>query len=67
MNAEDLLSDEFLRLSAKIAEIHEEKKRKKAELRAIYERFQDDFHEMDERAAAALREFETWRESQCGE
>lgn len=58
-----LLTDEFIEFSKKIATIHEAKKIKKQELKEFYDKIQVDFKELDAQAAAAEKEFETWKKS----
>ena len=59
-----LLTDEFVAFSAKIAEIHEKKKAKKAELKAFYETIQDQIKQLDVEAKNEEDAFQKWKKSQ---
>lgn len=59
-----LLTDEFVAFSAKIKDIHEQKKTKKAELKAFYDKIQIDIKALDEKAKDAEDEFQTWKKGQ---
>ena len=56
-----LLTDEFVEFSSKISELHLEKKRKKAELKEIYERTTSEIKELDKKANLLNQEFESWK------
>lgn len=56
-----LLTDEFVEFSTKIAEIHQQKKDKKAELKKIYAKFQEEIAELDEQARAANEAWEAFK------
>ena len=58
-----LLSDEFVEFSEKISKIHEEKKAKKAELKALYDKMKAEIETLDDNANALNDEFEAWKES----
>lgn len=59
-----LLTDEFVEFSSKISELHLEKKRKKAELKEIYERTTSEIKELDKKANLLNQEFESWKKKQ---
>jgi transcription antitermination factor NusG len=61
-----LLTDEFVAFSAKIKDIHERKKSKKAELKAFYDKVQVDIKALDEEAKDAEDEFQKWKKGQEG-
>lgn len=61
----DLLTEEFIVFSRKIEKIFEEKKAKKMELRAFYEKINADLKALDEEAAAAQEEFDTFRRGEA--
>lgn len=62
-----LLSDEFVVFSQKITEIHAEKKAKKAELKALYDKMKTEIDELDENAKTLNAEFEEWKKSKTPE
>jgi hypothetical protein len=59
-----LLTDEFVAFSAKIKDIHERKKTKKAELKAFYDKIQLDIKALEEEAKDAEDEFQKWKVGQ---
>ena len=54
----DLLTEEFIVFSKKIEIIFEEKKAKKAELKAFYEKINADLTSLDDEATEAKKEFD---------
>lgn len=58
MDVNSLLSEEFIAFSKKIEHIFEQKKAKKMELKAFYEKINADLKALDEEAAAAKADFE---------
>ena len=58
MDVNNLLSEEFIAFSKKIEQIFEQKKAKKMELKAFYEKINADLKALDEEAAAAKADFE---------
>jgi hypothetical protein len=56
-----LLSDEFIAFSNKIAAIHNEKKKKKQELKAFYDKIQLELAALDDQAKATALEFDEWK------
>ena len=60
-NVNVLLSDEFIAFSNKIAHIHAEKKRKKQELKAFYDKVQLELAALDDQAKAEYLQFEEWK------
>ena len=58
MDVNNLLSEEFIAFSKKIEQIFEQKKAKKLELKAFYEKINADLKALDEEAAAAKADFE---------
>lgn len=60
-NVNVLLSDEFMVFSGKIAKIHDEKKKKKQELKAYYDKIQLELAGLDDQAKATAMEFDEWR------
>lgn len=63
-NLEFLLTDNFQEFSAKIAEIHNEKKKKKETLKQVYEKTQQELKQLDNQAKSIYEEFEQWKKSQ---
>jgi len=61
---EFLLTDNFQEFSAKIAEIHAERKKKKEVLKQIYEKTQQEIKQLDNQAKLVYEEFENWKKSQ---
>jgi hypothetical protein len=61
----DLLTDEFIAFSKKIEKIFEEKKAKKVELKAFYDKINADLKALDDEAAAAQEEFDTFRRGEA--
>jgi len=61
----DLLSDEFIAFSKKIEKIFEEKKAKKMELKAFYDKINLDLKSLEEEAAIAQEEFDTFRRGEA--
>lgn len=59
-----LLSDEFVAFSEIIASIHAEKKKKKKELKDIYDKMKKEIDDLDERAKAAHAEYDKWIQTQ---
>lgn len=45
-----LLTDEFIAFTTKVREIHEKKKTKKAELKAVYDKIQEDIKALEAEA-----------------
>lgn len=65
MNEIDLLlSDEFVEFSAKIKEIHEKKKSKQSEFKALYDKFKAEVQSLDDEAKGLKSDFEVWKTSQ---
>lgn len=60
----ELLTEEFIAFSKKIEKIFEEKKAKKMELKAFYDKINADLKALDEEAAAAQEEFDTFRKGE---
>ncbi len=65
-NLEVLLCDEFIDFSMKIAELYAEKKKKKQELKAFYDKIQHELSDLDQEAKAVSAEFEAWKEEKGG-
>lgn len=65
MNDENywLLTDEFIAFSDKIKSIHERKKTKKAELKAFYDKIQNEIKSLEEEAKLAEEAFQKWKKS----
>lgn len=63
----DLLTDEFIAFSKKIEKIFEEKKAKKLELKAFYDKINADLKALDDEAALAQEEFDTFRRGEAQE
>lgn len=61
-----VLSDEFVTFSAKIKEINEEKKAKKAEFKALYDKFTAEVKDLDDKAKALTEAYNAWEKSQKG-
>lgn len=59
-----LLTDDFIRFSEEIAKIHAEKKRKKEELKKIFEQYQSELKAFDELAKQVNEEWEAWKREQ---
>jgi len=62
-----LLSDEFVAFSNKIAHILNEKKKKKQELKAFYDKVQAELAVLDDQAKATALEFEEWKKTKIEE
>ncbi|MCK9458384.1 MAG: hypothetical protein M0R80_01925 [Proteobacteria bacterium] len=62
-NVELLLSDEFVKFSAKIAELHAEKKEKTASFKSVHEAWKNEMAELDKEAKEAQDEWEEWKQS----
>lgn len=58
-----LLSDEFVTFSQRIAEIHNEKKQLKQQLKDFYEKSQAKLKDLEAQAQALSEEFEKWKKS----
>lgn len=56
-----LLSDEFVEFSAKIAEIHNTKKKMKEDFKKTYEEFQAKLASLDTTAAELTNAWESWK------
>lgn len=63
-DASYLLTDEFLDFAAKVKAVHEEKKAKKAELKAFFDKIQNDLKALDIKAKQLEEEFNAWKKSQ---
>lgn len=61
---EFLLTDNFQEFSAKISEIHSEKKKKKEYLKQVYEKTQQEIKQLDNQAKNVYEEFEQWKKLQ---
>lgn len=61
-----LLSDEFISFANKVKAIHEEKKAKKAELKAFYDKIQVELKGLDAKAKTLEDEFNAWKNGQKG-
>jgi SMC interacting uncharacterized protein involved in chromosome segregation len=61
-----LLTEEFQNFSAKIKTIFEEKKAKKEQLKALYDKVQAEIKALDAKAKTAEEEFNKWKASQKG-
>ena len=61
-----VLSEEFFAFSAKINEINEDKKAKKASFKALYDKFTSEIKELDSRAKLLTDEYNAWEKSQHG-
>jgi iron-sulfur cluster repair protein YtfE (RIC family) len=62
-----LLTDEFITFSGKIAQLHAEKKKKKQELKAFYDKIQAELGHLDDQAKAIALEFEDWKRANSTE
>lgn len=62
-----LLTDEFITFSGKIAQLHAEKKKKKQELKAFYDKIQVELGHLDDQAKAVALEFEDWKRAHSPE
>ena len=62
-----LLTDNFQEFAQKISEIHSEKKKKKENLKQVYENIQNEMKELENKARQLNEEFEQWRSSLVGE
>ena len=58
---EHILNEKFFEFSNKVAEIYNEKKRKKEEFKKVYDQFQAELAELDEEAKKAQVDFEEWK------
>lgn len=58
-----LLSDEFVTFSQRIAEIHNEKKQIKQQLKEFYEKSQTKLKDLELQAQALSDDFEKWKKS----
>jgi iron-sulfur cluster repair protein YtfE (RIC family) len=56
-----LLSDEFVTFSQKVAEIHAQKKKIKAELKEYYDKVSSQMKSLDKEAVTLSDEFEQWK------
>jgi transcription antitermination factor NusG len=61
-----LLSDEFINFANKVKSIHEEKKAKKSELKAFYDKIQLELKALDAKAKTLEDEFNVWKNGQKG-
>ncbi len=59
-----LLSDEFVEFSGKIKELHERKKTKQNEFKALFDKFKAEVQAMDDEAKGLQTDFETWKNNQ---
>lgn len=59
-----LLTDEFIAFSTKIKALFDQKKNKKAELKAFYDKTQAEIKEIDTQAKSLEEEFAKWKASQ---
>lgn len=62
-NIDYLLSENFIEFSKNIADIFNEKKKKKEHLKQIYEKIQQEIKELDNKAKKLNLEFESWKSS----
>lgn len=62
-----LLSDEFVAFSQRVAEIHNEKKQIKQQLKETYEKAQAKLKELELQAQALSDDFEKWKKTQSEE
>lgn len=62
-----LLSDEFVTFSQRVAEIHNEKKQIKQQLKETYEKAQAKLKELELQAQALSDDFEKWKKTQSEE
>jgi predicted nucleic acid-binding Zn-ribbon protein len=58
MDINKFLSDDFVEFSNQIKKIHEKKKKKKEELKKLYDEFQAEIVKLDEEAKALAEEWE---------
>lgn len=58
-----LLTDEFVAFSSLVREIHEKKKAKKAELKSVYERIQEEIRVLENEAKEAEVEWQKTKSS----
>ena len=58
-----LLSDEFVTFSQRIAEIHNEKKQIKQQLKDFYEKSQSKLKDLEVQAQALSDDFEKWKKN----
>lgn len=63
MDIDVLLSDEFVAFSRRIEAIHKAKRDKKQQLRAFYEKIQEEMKALDDEARETLDEFDAWKQS----
>ena len=61
MDIDILLTDEFVDFSKRIEAIHNEKRKKRQELKAFYEQIQGELKALDDEAREVVREFENWK------
>jgi hypothetical protein len=61
---EFILTDNFQEFSEKIAEIHNEMKKRKEALKQAYEKTQQELKQLDNQAKNIYEEFEQWKKSQ---
>jgi len=59
-----LLTEEFVAFSTKIKAIFDEKKAKKAELKAVYDKVQNEIKALDAEAKKLEDDFNAWKKSQ---
>lgn len=59
-----ILTDQFIEFSQKVKEIHEAKKAKQVEFKALYEKFQAESAAFDNQAKELQTEFEGWKAGQ---
>jgi vacuolar-type H+-ATPase subunit I/STV1 len=59
-----LLTDEFVAFAAKIKDIHEKKKAKRAELKVFYDKIQAEYKVLDNQAKDLEDKFQAWKKSQ---
>ena len=58
-----LLTDEFVAFAAKIKDIHEKKKAKRAELKVFYEKIQAEYKVLDNQAKDLEDKFQAWKKA----
>lgn len=61
-----LLSDEFVTFSQKVAEIHAQKKKLKADLKEYYDKISSQMKSLDKEATVLSDEFEQWKTEHAG-
>lgn len=61
MDIDILLTDEFVEFSKRIEAIHNEKRKKRQELKTFYEQIQSEMKALDDEAREVVHEFEHWK------